>query len=197
LFCCRKLYKLFWLIFPDNFPDISPDINAVLEVEFILSTNGLSFQGENMSSHREHIFPYSEGMTDEIEAQWFFGRYIERLLGKKQWNRSKLATEAKISTGHVSWLINGRTAGKNGPPEIGIEILIKLSRALQVSIDQLADAYQNIDPEQQVEKYEQAHTEALFKAILENIPRKMILEYAVRHLSPDVKKRAIKALTES
>ncbi len=107
----------------------------------------LSPYGEIMSTHRKKLSSYSMAMSEEHEKQWFFGRYIQRLLENKGWNKSKLAKEAVISTGHISWLINGRTSGKEGPPELRIEMLIKLSKTLNVSMDDLALAYQGKDPE--------------------------------------------------
>ncbi len=78
--------------------------------------------------------------------KWFFGQYIDQLRVRKGWSKSQLAKETGLSTGYISWLIHGETSGKTNPPNLTIDTLLALSRALGISVEDLVIAYQGKDP---------------------------------------------------
>jgi transcriptional regulator with XRE-family HTH domain len=91
---------------------------------------------ESMSTQSEKNFYYSEHM----EAKWFMGQYIERLL-------SRLAKEAGLSSGYMTWLINGCSSDKPNPPSPSLDIVLALSKALGVPPIKLVQAYQGQEPD--------------------------------------------------
>jgi transcriptional regulator with XRE-family HTH domain len=83
---------------------------------------------------------------------WPLGKFISDMLearGGRQngWTQSHLAKSAKISTGHLSWIIHGETSGKKGSPDIGMDTLIALAKALSIKEQTLIDAYKGENPD--------------------------------------------------
>jgi transcriptional regulator with XRE-family HTH domain len=79
--------------------------------------------------------------------KWYLGKYLQDELDKKGWKRSRLAEEAGLSTGYISWLLNGESPGKPNPPNLSVDTLLLLSGALNIHPAKLIVAYKGEDPE--------------------------------------------------
>ena len=77
---------------------------------------------------------------------WNFGKYVSELLEGKGWSRNRLAKETRLSSGYVTWLLNGETSSKPNPPNLSIDTLLTLSKALNVHPMKLILAYEDKDP---------------------------------------------------
>jgi transcriptional regulator with XRE-family HTH domain len=82
-----------------------------------------------------------------MESKWFMGQYIERLLSQKGWSRNRLAKEAGLSSGYMTWLINGCSSDKPNPPSPSLDIVLALSKALGIPPIKLVQAYQGQEPD--------------------------------------------------
>lgn len=109
---------------------------------------------------------------------WHFGKYIEQLLdqkgGKKAgWHQSRLAEKAKLSDSYIGWIIRGETSGKKGPPNISIETIVALSKALGIKEQNLIDAYKGKEPDKTEDSLS---LEGSLKDFLRHLPPSLIAE---------------------
>ncbi|HEY9745159.1 MAG TPA: helix-turn-helix transcriptional regulator [Oculatellaceae cyanobacterium] len=105
-----------------------------------------------------------------MKKQWFLGQYIDRLLQEKGWSRNRLVKETGISSGHITWLLNGYASGKPNPPSPSLDILLALSKALNVSPMKLIQAYQGKEPDSEFTREDRAAYEAEMVAWLKQLP---------------------------
>lgn len=88
----------------------------------------------------------------ELMSEWMFGEYIERRLnqmgGKKAGRHlAWLAETSGISDGYIHYLVKGEASGRKGKPKPTIDMLLALSKALNIPESKLILAYQGKDPD--------------------------------------------------
>lgn len=82
-----------------------------------------------------------------MDAKWFFGQWIERILYKRDLRPADLARMTGLSRAYVSYLINGKTPDRPNPPSPTIDTLLTLSKSLRVPVMHLILAYEGKDPD--------------------------------------------------
>jgi transcriptional regulator with XRE-family HTH domain len=114
----------------------------------------------------ENNFSYIKGMN------WKFGEYIETLLLQKKWSANRLSQELNMSPSYVQYLIKGYTTGKKDPPNPTTDVMISLSKTLNVPIFNLIEAYQGREP-----KTNNISRDALMivRAILSSLPEEALI----------------------
>ncbi len=120
----------------------------------------------------QNIFNYS------VEMKWKLGQYIEKIVTERGITPNKLAIKMGVSPSYVQYLIRGEASGKKAPPNPTIDILINLSKALNVPIQSLINAYQGKEPDAGLNPGEQFTPEIqqLAVSLLKAMPREMILD---------------------
>lgn len=119
-----------------------------------------------------------------MEQQWQFGRYLDSLLEKRNWSRNRLAKEVRLSSGYITWLINGFSSDKANPPSPSIDVFIKLSKALNVPITSLIAAYQGKDPDSDKDSGRQEAVASLTEALLKAVPPESLFAAMKAQYSP-------------
>ena len=92
--------------------------------------------------------------------EWPLGEYISNLLHQRGgrlagWTQSRLAKMSGLSATEISWIIRGEASGKKGTPNITVDTLLALSRALNVPDTALLAAYKGENPDIALAKWEE------------------------------------------
>jgi transcriptional regulator with XRE-family HTH domain len=123
---------------------------------------------------------------------WPLGKFISDTLearGGRQngWTQSRIAKTAKISSGHLSWIIHGEASGKKGAPDIGMDTLISLAKALNIKEQILIDAYKGSEPDipDSIEAISQQTLNEIIGVLMKNIPDQILAEALVAVKTPE------------
>lgn len=100
---------------------------------------------------------------------WKFGEYIRSLLDEKEWKASTLAKKAGLSHVYVGSIIRGENPKTGKHPNLTIDTLQSLAKALNVPIELLIGAYLGRDPSsiRECSRAEAALKEALYQFFME------------------------------
>jgi transcriptional regulator with XRE-family HTH domain len=79
--------------------------------------------------------------------EWFFGRYLQRLLDRLNLSAHQLHKLTGIPASNLYYLINGDAADKASRPNPTLSTIIKLAKALRVPPENLLQAFQGKDPD--------------------------------------------------
>ena len=120
----------------------------------------------------QNIFNYSDQM------EWKFGKYIEKVVTERGISPNKLAIKMGISPSYIQYLIRGEASGKKAPPNPSIDLLLSLSKALDVPIQNLINAYQGKEPDAKPSPAEPFAPEIqqLAVSLLKAMPKEMIID---------------------
>lgn len=120
---------------------------------------------------------------------------MKQILDEKGWKNTDLAKASGLTDTYIGYLIRGYTSSQPNPPNLTIETLIKLRKALNISYDELINAYQGKKVEDEAVHLDEQLKESLI-GFISTLPPELVARSLIASKSKDDLDKLIRKATD-